>query len=169
MDQGAGASETRAAGRAALRLCNLVAQSPGDAKGGLQAGGGAGTDGKGRGTVGADLLQSLQDPDSRVEQAIETAAQMLGTDKSRGYCLEMICADFLAGASLGDPNPETLLYSMTRLFKFLRGEQQQASSKTCEGVMRMIRATPTAYGLDPSSYESLRQQILRRDGWTCQS
>jgi hypothetical protein len=26
-----------------------------------------------------------------VEQAIETAALMLGTDKSRGYCLEMIC------------------------------------------------------------------------------
>jgi hypothetical protein len=37
---------------------------------------------------------------------------MLGTDKSRGYCLEMICADFLAGATLDDQNPETLLYSM---------------------------------------------------------
>ena len=33
-----------------------------------------------------------------VEKAVETAALMLGTDKSRGYCLEMICADFLAGA-----------------------------------------------------------------------
>src|SRR5438445_9866247 len=33
-----------------------------------------------------------------IEQAMETAALMLGTDKSRGYCLEMICADFLAGA-----------------------------------------------------------------------
>jgi hypothetical protein len=33
-----------------------------------------------------------------VEQALETVALMLGTDKSRGYCLEMICADFLAGA-----------------------------------------------------------------------
>ena len=32
-----------------------------------------------------------------VERAIETAALMLGTDRSRGYCLEMICADFLAG------------------------------------------------------------------------
>src|SRR2546429_5187856 len=31
-----------------------------------------------------------------IEQAIETAALMLGTDKSRGYCLEMICADFLS-------------------------------------------------------------------------
>jgi hypothetical protein len=37
-----------------------------------------------------------------VEKALETAAPMLGMDKSRGYCLEMICADFLAGASLGE-------------------------------------------------------------------
>ena len=35
-----------------------------------------------------------------VEKAIETAALMLGSDKSRGYCLEMICADFLAGANV---------------------------------------------------------------------
>jgi hypothetical protein len=32
-----------------------------------------------------------------IEQALETAALMLGSDKSRGYKLEMICADFLAG------------------------------------------------------------------------
>ena len=35
-----------------------------------------------------------------IEQALATAALMLGSDKSRGYTLEMICADFLAGASL---------------------------------------------------------------------
>jgi hypothetical protein len=35
-----------------------------------------------------------------VEQALETVALMLGSDKSRGYCLEMLCADFLAGAAL---------------------------------------------------------------------
>ncbi len=34
-----------------------------------------------------------------VEEALETAGLMLGTDKSRGYCLEMICADFLAGVA----------------------------------------------------------------------
>ena len=39
-----------------------------------------------------------------VERALETAGLMLGTDKSRGYCLEMICADFLAGANLQEPN-----------------------------------------------------------------
>ena len=61
-----------------------------------------------------------------VEQAIETAALMLGTDKSRGYCLEMICADFLAGASLDNTNPEILLQSALRFFKFLPGEERQA-------------------------------------------
>jgi len=35
-----------------------------------------------------------------IEQALETAGLMLGSDKSRGYLLEMICADFLAGANL---------------------------------------------------------------------
>ena len=39
---------------------------------------------------------------SVVEKAVETASLMLGTDKSRGYCLEMICADFLAGANLSE-------------------------------------------------------------------
>lgn len=41
-----------------------------------------------------------------VEQALETVALMLGTDKSRGYCLEMICADFLAGARLEENDRE---------------------------------------------------------------
>jgi hypothetical protein len=60
-----------------------------------------------------------------VEQAIETAALMLGTDKSRGYCLEMICADFLAGANLENENPGVLLQSALRFFKFLPGEERQ--------------------------------------------
>jgi hypothetical protein len=61
-----------------------------------------------------------------IEKAIETAALMLGSDRSRGYCLEMICADFLAGANVDNGDPETLLFSMTRFFKFLAGEQKQA-------------------------------------------
>ena len=60
-----------------------------------------------------------------IEQAIETAGLMLGTDKSRGYCLEMICADFLAGANLDDGNPEILWQSTLRLYKFLPGEQKR--------------------------------------------
>ena len=40
-----------------------------------------------------------------VEKAIETVGLMLGSGKSRGYCLEMICADFLAGANTQDGEP----------------------------------------------------------------
>jgi hypothetical protein len=61
-----------------------------------------------------------------IEREIETAALMLGSDRSRGYCLEMICADFLAGANLDQGDPEMLLFSMTRFFKFLPEEQRQA-------------------------------------------
>jgi hypothetical protein len=60
-----------------------------------------------------------------VEQAIETAALMLGSDRSRGYCLEMICADFLAGAHLDSGDPKVLLSSMSRLFTFLPGEYRK--------------------------------------------
>ena len=63
---------------------------------------------------------------SVIERAIETAARMLGSDRSRGYCLEMICADFLAGANLDNQNPETLLFSMTKFFTLLPLQQQQA-------------------------------------------
>jgi len=60
-----------------------------------------------------------------VEQAIETAGLMLGSDKSRGYCLEMICADFLAGTNLDNGNPELLLQSISRFYKFLPREQRK--------------------------------------------
>jgi hypothetical protein len=61
-----------------------------------------------------------------IERAIETAALMLGSDRSRGYCLEMICADFLAGANLDNCDPETLLFSMARFYRFLPEDQKQA-------------------------------------------
>ena len=60
-----------------------------------------------------------------IEQAIETAALMLGTDKSRGYCLEMICADFLAGAHLDHGNPEILLQSLSRYYGLLPSAHKQ--------------------------------------------
>jgi hypothetical protein len=54
-----------------------------------------------------------------IEQALETAALMLGSDKSRGYCLEMICADFLAGANLENGNSKALLLSLERIVELL--------------------------------------------------
>ena len=68
-----------------------------------------------------------------IEQALETAALMLGTDKSRGYCLEMICADFLAGASLENGNPEILLQSVMRVFKFLPDQDRHAFFEQASG------------------------------------
>jgi hypothetical protein len=65
-----------------------------------------------------------------IEQALETAALMLGSDKSRGYCLEMICADFLAGANLTDGDSDVLLRALSRSFHFLPAHQQQAFLQT---------------------------------------
>jgi len=74
-----------------------------------------------------------------VEQAIETAALMLGSNKSRGYCLEMICADFLAGACLDSGQPELLLHTISRLFGFLPGEQKQAFAELASQSMQGIK------------------------------
>jgi len=54
-----------------------------------------------------------------IEQALETASRMLGSNKSRGYILEMICADFLAGANLDTDNSDSLITSLNRLVEFL--------------------------------------------------
>ena len=61
-----------------------------------------------------------------IEQALEIPARMLGSDRSRGYCLEMICADFLAGATIqGGGAPEILLLSVARFFAALPTCMQQ--------------------------------------------
>jgi len=59
-----------------------------------------------------------------IEQAMDTAARMLGSDKSRGYCLEMICADFLAGANLQQDDSQALLNAIYRCFCLLPDAQQ---------------------------------------------
>ena len=59
-----------------------------------------------------------------VEKALETAGLMLGTSQSRGYRLEMICADFLAGANADGANPEVLMLSLRQIYRLLPLEQQ---------------------------------------------
>ena len=58
-----------------------------------------------------------------VDKALYTAALMLGSDKSRSHCLEMICADFLAGASLGE-DPDAFYLAIGRLYSLLKPEEQ---------------------------------------------
>src|SRR5712664_176920 len=96
------------------------------AEGSIQAGSGDGTDGRESEPWEIIYCKPCKTQIPIIEQTIETAALMLGTHKSRGYCLEMICADFLAGANLENEDPTVLLQSMSRFFKFLPGEQRQA-------------------------------------------
>src|SRR5271166_527436 len=81
---------------------------------------------------------------------IETAARMLGTDKSRGYSLEMICADFLAGAP-GQWQPGEPAQLDLPLLRVLALQQQQAFLENLreQGVMRTIRQKAAPSRLDP--------------------
>jgi len=70
-----------------------------------------------------------------IEQALETAARMLGSDKSRGYSLEMICADFLAGAHLQDDGCAKSLYlAFCRLFQMLPDELRERFRRQLQKV-----------------------------------
>ena len=59
-----------------------------------------------------------------IERALETSSLMLGSQKARGYCLEMICADFLAGANLGETDSSAFSVSVRRLIEFLPGPKR---------------------------------------------
>jgi len=105
-----------------------------------------------------------------VEKALETAGLMLGTDKSRGYCLEMICADFLAGANLEGGDPGALVF-------FLESGLQATAPRTTAGVSRRnkglamsrLRPKQPRVRLAQEAYDALRKQVLARDNWRCQN
>ena len=59
-----------------------------------------------------------------VERALYVATRMVGTEKSRGYCLELICADFLAGRG-EESSPEEILMVIHRLVRLLPQEYQE--------------------------------------------
>jgi hypothetical protein len=58
-----------------------------------------------------------------VERALYVAARMVGTERSRGYCLELVCADFLAGRG-EESSPEEILMVIHRLVHLLPREYQ---------------------------------------------
>jgi hypothetical protein len=56
---------------------------------------------------------------------------MLGSDKSRGYRLEMICADFLAGAALKTSGTgQNLEYSASSGYSSAASEQSASAEAT---------------------------------------
>jgi len=56
-----------------------------------------------------------------IERALYVAARMAGTERSRGYSLELICADFLAGRT-EESSPEETLLVIHRLANSLPSE-----------------------------------------------
>jgi hypothetical protein len=61
-----------------------------------------------------------------IEQTLEISSVMFGGQKARGYCLEMICADFLVGANLDDSgSSEWLLLALSRLYLLLPSALRQ--------------------------------------------
>ena len=58
-----------------------------------------------------------------VERALFVASRMVGAERSRGYCLELACADFLAGRT-EESSPEEILLVLHRLVNLLPPEYQ---------------------------------------------
>ena len=59
-----------------------------------------------------------------VERALYVASRMVGTERSRGYCLELVCADFLAGRG-EESSPEEILMVIHHLVHLLPKEFQE--------------------------------------------
>ena len=97
-----------------------------------------------------------------VDRAIETAALMLGSDKSRGYCLEMICTDFLARANLESDDPGVLLQSALRFFQFLPGEEKKSvvGLRSREGGIKCVRPKQPRLPVGAESYEQRRNRCF---------
>jgi hypothetical protein len=65
-----------------------------------------------------------------VERALEIAALMLSSDKSWGYSLEMIRADFLAGTALETSGSEQTLGCSTSVCYSSAASEQPASTES---------------------------------------
>src|ERR1017187_5138143 len=88
------------------------------------------------------------------------------TTRPRGYCLEMICADFLAGAHLEGGNPRIpavfhappLPLSAGCAETGILAAGNRRPRETSPAKRRRIR-------LDADAYRRLHQDILERGGW----
>jgi len=66
-----------------------------------------------------------------IERALYVASRMVGTEKSRGYCLELISADFLAGRT-EESTPEEILLLIHRLLTVLPPDYQARLTRQSE-------------------------------------
>ena len=61
-----------------------------------------------------------------IERALEMAGLMLGTDKARRYCLEMICAGFWREAGANIDGSKTLMLALRQIYYRLLPPEQQS-------------------------------------------
>ena len=106
-----------------------------------------------------------------VERALLVAARMVGSERSRGYCLELGCADFLAGRT-EESTPEEILMLIHHLVKLLPPEYQarlagQGRAGGIGGGREMLRKVQRIK-LGKEVYRRLMKRVLERDGWRCQ-
>jgi hypothetical protein len=94
---------------------------------------------------------------------------MLGSDRSRAYCLEMICADFLAGANHWGSGNTVVLNDEVLQVSPRRTTAIVSCGRGREGIVNLVPSDPPRLRMDPEAYDVLRLQVLRRDGWRCQS
>jgi len=103
-----------------------------------------------------------------IEQALEMASRLLGSDKPRGYCLELICADFLlAPVWITIPTPYwSPSLAGAALARATEAGVLAPPRTLAEGERRMTsrRAGPQVRS-DPAL---LRLKIMERDNWRCQ-
>ena len=106
-----------------------------------------------------------------IEQAIEVAGLMLGSDKSRGYCLarDDLCRLSRRSTPGGRESRRVAALGLALL---------PASAWSTAGglpvggqpesLVKKIRAKAPRLRIDPNAYCELHRQVLQRDGWRCQ-
>jgi hypothetical protein len=70
-----------------------------------------------------------------VEQALELAGRMLGPNRSRSYCLEMLCADFVAGARTEGEPSEVAVEALASMYSLLPEPQRVRFDELVRGRM----------------------------------
>ena len=131
----------------------------------------AAPDGKRGRTVGDPVVQGLQKRAASDRAGHGNGFVDVGGSKSRGYCLEMICADFLAGASLENPDPSTLSNLVRRFFEFLpAGEKRELLGAMRECACNSAEASEsearTRFVPIPSPEGSLKRWLEMPAVWT---
>ncbi len=136
------------------RLCTLVAQEPLSqpqfkklTREALR--------GQGHRANGDHLFQAL--PEIPASTGFETAATMLRSDKSRGYCLEMSCADY----------PPQIRITPVQVLAG-RAEAPVPHQPACGDRVTIPLPKQPRIQLDPQAYQQLCRQVLQRDRWRCQ-